>query len=90
MDGTFTTIDFPGADRIVAQGINARGAVAGFYEIWTMQHGFLYVGGTFTTIDFPGASNTKAQGINDRGEIVGVEDAGGTHGFLATPGPAAP
>ena len=42
---------------------------------------------TFTTIDVPGAYQTVAYGIDASGQIVGVYvDAGGGHGFLATPG----
>jgi hypothetical protein len=42
---------------------------------------------SFTTLDVPGSSATYAQGTNDVGQIVGDYDAGGRHGFLATPPP---
>jgi len=51
-------------------------------------HGFLLDQGSYTTLDVPGAFWSSAEGINDAGQIVGVYfDAGGTHGFLATPVP---
>jgi hypothetical protein len=44
--------------------------------------------GSYTTLDVPGSIETGANGINASGQIVGwYRDAGGTHGFLATPVP---
>jgi hypothetical protein len=43
---------------------------------------------SFTTLDVPGSTYTQAHGINASGQIVGYyDDAGGRHGFLATPVP---
>ena len=43
---------------------------------------------SFTTLDVPDSTATYATGINASGQIVGYYyDAGGTHGFLATPVP---
>src|SRR5690349_14258750 len=69
----YISFDVPGAATTGAQGINADGAVVGFYvDSGGNQHGFLLSGGTFTTIDYPGALSTVARGINAQGDIVGV------------------
>jgi hypothetical protein len=60
----------------------------GSYWDGTTNHGFVLDQGNYTTLDVPGSTFTWANGINDSGQIVGsYEDAGGTHGFLATPVP---
>jgi len=70
--GTFTTIDVPGAVRTVAIGINASGHIVGrYFSADGAVHGFLLRKGEFTTIDVPGATDTRAFGINPRGDIVG-------------------
>jgi probable HAF family extracellular repeat protein len=88
----FTTIDVPGADDNVANGINNAGQIVGsFRDAGGVFHSFLKDGTTFTTIDVPGAfpGSTQANGINDVGQIVGTfTDATGVgHGFVATPVP---
>jgi probable HAF family extracellular repeat protein len=86
-EGTFTTIDPPGATGgTEAGGINAHGQIVGEFSDASGQHGFLLDEGTFTTIDVPGATTTLAVTINNRGQIVGFYDVSGTeHGFLAEP-----
>jgi uncharacterized membrane protein len=71
---TWTTIDYPGAVRTEANGINNNGDIVGYYQdaVNFNFHGFLLSGGVFTTIDFPGADWTNAEGINDAGDIVGT------------------
>jgi hypothetical protein len=60
----------------------------GAYEDVGGRHGFLLDHGIYTTVDVPGSTLTEARGINDSGQIVGdCSDAGGNHGFLATPVP---
>jgi len=90
---TFTPIDFPGATRTFANGINNAGQIVGQYnDASNTPHGFLLdVDGSYTTLDVPGAiRSTSAGGINDAGQIVGNyrdADAAGTyHGFVATSG----
>jgi len=73
-EGTFTTIDVPGALFTSASGINNDGQVVGFYitdDEEGESHGFLLDEGTFTTIDVPDGESTIAWGINDRLQIVG-------------------
>src|SRR6516225_7756300 len=69
---TYTSIDYPGAARSRANGINDRGDIVGIYldssGVW---HGYLLSGGTFTTIDAPGSIQTRTTSINNRGVIGG-------------------
>ncbi|MFN2516530.1 MAG: hypothetical protein ABR556_09995 [Pyrinomonadaceae bacterium] len=86
-DLTYTTIDFPGAIRTGAFGINGKGEVVGFYRDAAGTHGFLLSGGNFTSIDFPGAVATDARGINAKGDIVGTYSSQGRlHGYLLSEG----
>ena len=82
--GTFTTIDFPGATRTAAAGINAAGDIVGGWSDSTGAHGFLLQAGVFTPINFPLATSTAPFGINDTGEIAGFysDSAGKSHGFI--------
>ena len=69
---SYTTFTVPGAGLTVAQGINARGDIVGFYtDAAKLRHGFLLRDGDFTTIDYPGAVSTDARGIGPSGDIVG-------------------
>lgn len=87
-DGTYRTIQFPGASVTNARGINSVGEVVGVYRLANLNHGFLLAEDdfNFTTIDFPGAASTRALGINSRGDIVGTYALAGSlglgHGFL--------
>ncbi|MBZ5623678.1 MAG: hypothetical protein LAQ69_34000 [Acidobacteriia bacterium] len=90
---TYISFDVPGAALTSVQGINAEGAVVGFYtDTNGKQHGFLLSGGSVTTIDYSGALATIARGINSHGDIVGTHvDAanlpgGGLKGFLLKSG----
>jgi probable HAF family extracellular repeat protein len=85
--GSFTTIDFPGAESTFAVGINDSGQIVGHYYDGRFFHSFLYSAGSFTTIDIPGPFSTDAWGINHSGQIVGgyQDSHGRRHGFLATP-----
>ena len=96
--GVFTTIDVPGADYTLAQGINNAGTIVGAYVVSVQSvkdlartHGFVLSNGEFTTVDVPDdmgkAQFTQIFSINAKGEIVGVYlDAEGVqHGFLGTP-----
>lgn len=81
----YTTIDYPGAYATSAHGINNAGQIAGsYYDLQSVEHGFLDTAGSFTTIDFPGAHQTEALGINNAGSIVGwyFDQSLAYHGFL--------
>jgi len=85
-DGSFTTIDVPGASGTFAQGINNTGQIVGQFGDAMGIHGFLRdTDGSFTTIDVPAGfgDSTRAFGINNAGQIVGEsQDMALTHGFL--------
>jgi hypothetical protein len=95
-DGTFTTIDAPGAGQAPPQGsfswsINRAGAIAGqFTDVNGVLHGYVRApDGTFTTIDATIAGTSSGQGtlaesINERGEVAGyvIDASGVNHGFL--------
>lgn len=84
-DGSFTTIDFPGADSTVASGINDAGEIVGYYSVFEGgQGGFLLSDGSYTTIDVPWANSTYPQDINNAGEIVGLSST--HHAFLFSDG----
>lgn len=78
VQGTFTTINFPGAAGSIvppsfAVNLNSNGQFVGEYfnASTGMVHGFLLDRGTFTAIDFPGSVFTELAGINPQGDIVG-------------------
>jgi probable HAF family extracellular repeat protein len=71
--GKLIRIDVPGAMLTVANGINERGQVVGFYvDAGGMPHGYLWEKGRFATVDAPGPMPTAAIDINDRGQILGA------------------
>ena len=78
-----TEFDYPGATNTQAYGVNASGAVVGWYALAGSNHGFLMQAGNFSPIDIPGAIWTQAFGINSTGTIVGrYKDSTGVHGFV--------
>lgn len=90
-EGTFTTIDVPGATSTVAFGINNAGTIVGRYASGGRTHGWVRTAdGEITTIDYPGAGFTVAGAINNRGDIVGWYTLPASpairHGFLLRDG----
>lgn len=72
LDGTFLTIDFPGAVNTELFGINNAGVMVGRYrDANGIRHGFIDAHGVFTTVDDPNAVNTLLLGINDNGDLAG-------------------
>src|SRR5208337_977463 len=83
-NGTYTSLNYPGAQDTYAYGINDRGTIVGWYEESGVNYAFSLSNGTYTTLNFP----SMPYGINDAGTIVAYYvDASRTHGFLATPVP---
>lgn len=85
LDGaTYTSVNYPGAVRTYALGINNSGEIVGLYTTSPNEHGFLLSNGMYTSIDVPGNNGlTSAVSINDAGQIVGeYSDNMGNHGFL--------
>lgn len=86
----YTTINPAGALMSAAEGINASGAIVGYYvDPGFVFHGFVWRDGEFTTIDYPGAAGTDARGIGPNGEIIGNfwlagEPAVAYHGYKLT------
>jgi uncharacterized membrane protein len=84
----FTSFDFPGATRTVADGISPGGEIVGHYtDSAGTEHGFLLSRGNFVSINYPGAVYTDARGISPSGDIVGTfkNAPGGPpnwHGYL--------
>lgn len=88
----FTTIDYPGAVRTYALGINPAGDIVGaYFDTSGQEHGFALRNGNFTSFDWPGSTWTEGYGINPRGDIVGQYGSfdgvtNTVHGFLLRDG----
>ena len=86
-DGSFITVDVPGATATAARGISNRGSITGQFTDASGTHAFVLTSRGFTTIDVPGAAATFGRGINERGDVAGnYSDAvtRRTRGFVAT------
>jgi hypothetical protein len=71
-NGSFLTLDFPGAVNTLPSSINDSGAVVGDYsDASGVSHGFMYLNAKWATLDYPNASQTFLGGISNSGEIVG-------------------
>ena len=80
--GTYTQIDYPGAEDTICYGINAAGDISGSYaSVDGRWHGFILSGGVYTTIDYPGSTGTYVNGLNDFGQIVGQTNSDPFVGF---------
>jgi hypothetical protein len=84
-DGTFTTIDFPGAFFTEALAINPAGVIVGdFCNADTCYQGFLRTpDGTFTVIN--ANAGVPTGGINPAGAIAGTAADGSNSGYLRSP-----
>jgi hypothetical protein len=87
--GSCQLIDFPGAIKTEAWGINDSGIIVGWYEKGPPYaiHGFASKNGRYISFDYPGAGATAATGINSSGQIVGeyTSDFSAYHGFVTSP-----
>ena len=86
-NGTFTTIDAPGASGLgsALNGIGPQGDLLGGYQdSGGTFHGFLLGKSGFMTIDVPGALGTSPLGISPSGVIAGsyIDAGGNDHGFV--------
>ena len=85
-DGTFKSIDLPGAIDSSARGINNRGDITGQYTDGTgVTRAFLLSDGVLIPIDSPGSVATYGRGVNDRGIVVGnfIDGRGVLHAFMS-------
>jgi hypothetical protein len=65
---SFTTIDFPGANRTQAIGLNDHGSVVGDYRDSSgVFRGYVLSEANFTTFDVPGSVQTRSSTINNLG-----------------------
>jgi hypothetical protein len=87
--GRYSTFRFPGSRSTLAQKINDRGQITGYFSNTADDPredptGFLLASGRYTRIAFPGAVTTTAVGINNRTQVVGqYQDADGRfHGYM--------
>jgi hypothetical protein len=88
--GKFTTVDNPNATDgtyiALEQGLNIRGAVAGWYNIGAASYGFVRdSNGKFISIEpFASSPYTAVGGINAAGSVAGYfgNSAGSVSGFL--------
>jgi hypothetical protein len=71
-EGSYITLDYPGAQNTYPLGINDNGVIVGAYY---SGQGFIYEDGEWTTLDYPGASSTELNGISDAGVIIGNSNA---------------
>jgi hypothetical protein len=80
-NGNSTSIlDFPGAERTQANGIDGNNIVGRYFD--TGWHGFIYDGSNYTTIDLPGSNTTRVNNI-DGDKIVGLyNDGTRSYGFI--------
>ena len=70
-DGSYVTLNAPGALDTYAYGINDKGQIVGNYLNGSGTHGFLYSNGTYEPLNDPlGVDGTYAQGINNKGGML--------------------
>ncbi len=86
---SITTLDYPGADRTFAWGINNSNIISGYHQDNNNanQHGFFYNGSNYTELNHPDAiagSATRGYDINDTGYITGYYTDSDIvrHGFI--------
>ena len=86
-NGSFTTINFPGADSTSVNGIAANGRLAGTY-FTTRSYAFFWSKGAFMTLDPPGALRSQGGFLNAQGDVVGTyRDSGNVrHCFIWSKG----
>lgn len=89
--GTFTTIDYPGASRTWVSAINNDGTIVGnFFLDDETPHGFILDAEGFHHYDVPVGYNrgTTFSGLNDVGQMVGIytDQFRGANGFLLDSG----
>src|SRR5467141_516712 len=92
INGTFTTVDFPGTTFNQLLGLNNFDQAAGYYaDAANIDHPYIFDnnGGVFLVITIPAATGgVHATGINDKGSFSGfyIDSAGVNHGFLLAKG----
>ena len=72
-NGSFITLNYPGAQNTLPAGINDHGVVVGTY--FPGGNGFVYYNGRWATLNYPKAAGTNLNGISDAGVIIGRSTA---------------
>ncbi|MER8639322.1 G1 family glutamic endopeptidase [Mesorhizobium sp. M1365] len=86
VNGVETEINFPGATRTLAWGINDLEDIVGGYYADGGSGGFLLKNGVYEPVDYPYGETSFVQGINNLGQMVGLTNVPmgkGTTVFLA-------
>ena len=86
-DGSFKTIQFPGAGNFsTASQINNSGVVAGDYRVTFLQ-GYLAFGSHFLSIDYPNSVISGLHAVNNRGQVAGyfASQGGPVEAYIANP-----
>jgi hypothetical protein len=91
-NGSFTSIDAPGAINTNPNSISDTGIVVGWYESAAEavpfapdpSHGFVLANGVYKTVSYPNAFRTSLNDVNSAGVIVGswINSDGNGGGFL--------
>src|SRR4029079_4980272 len=95
-NGSYTTIDVPGAIATEALAINGTHnptIVGNYLDASGNLHGFTLLNGIFKRLDVPGAVATSITAINNTNQITGhYQQRGGVHdrGFTGNLGPTNP
>jgi len=72
--GTFTFLDYPGADSTIPRGNNDSSQISGCAGLGngTSVVGFVYDQGAFTTVTAPGKADTDVWGIDNAGDLGSI------------------
>jgi probable HAF family extracellular repeat protein len=73
-NGSYETLDFPGAQATMPAGINDNGTIVGtISDSEGTAHGFIYSNGKWAKVDYPGTvGTTQFLGISNANVIVGL------------------
>lgn len=71
-NGSYVTLDYPGAQSTSASGINDSGTIVGSFNDATGSHGFIFSSGNWAKVDYPGTVGlTSLLGISNGNVILG-------------------
>jgi hypothetical protein len=68
--GTYSFVNYPGADGTLVTGLGQNGEVVGYYLVGTTSYAFLLIGGNYYALTVPGASDAQIIGINSLGSLL--------------------
>jgi probable HAF family extracellular repeat protein len=74
----YTSLDYPGAAKTYAFGINDSQLVTGSYvDAFGLLRGYWFRNGVFSAVNFPGATQTYVGGLNNQNVMVGWSQQNG-------------